>query len=242
MSSKDEDDFGLGLPKGDGAYKVGYGKPPKARQFKPGQSGNPKGRPKGSRNSMPKTAVLERLNSLVLEEAYRSIQIRDGATLLKMPALQAALRSLSLQAAQGKQGAQRMLLELVSLVEAENRRNREQTFQTVVEYKCDAQAQIDAARRLGLEEPEILPHPDDLIVDPISGSVVSKGPWTREEKAELDQMREIRTDLQEELKYEQAQPARKRDHERIAALKAVIRRYDEVLNFERVILPLWPSG
>ena len=31
-------------------YKVGRGNPPKRTQFKPGQSGNPKGRPKGSRN------------------------------------------------------------------------------------------------------------------------------------------------------------------------------------------------
>jgi hypothetical protein len=30
--------------------KVGYGNPPKATRFKPGHSGNPKGRPKGSRN------------------------------------------------------------------------------------------------------------------------------------------------------------------------------------------------
>ena len=29
---------------------VGYGKPPKAHRFKPGQSGNPNGRRKGSRN------------------------------------------------------------------------------------------------------------------------------------------------------------------------------------------------
>jgi hypothetical protein len=29
-------------------YKVGYGKPPRSGQFKRGNSGNPKGRPKGS--------------------------------------------------------------------------------------------------------------------------------------------------------------------------------------------------
>ena len=30
-------------------YVVGYGRPPKATQFAPGKSGNPRGRPKGSR-------------------------------------------------------------------------------------------------------------------------------------------------------------------------------------------------
>ena len=30
--------------------EIGYRKPPKATQFKPGTSGNPKGRPKGSKN------------------------------------------------------------------------------------------------------------------------------------------------------------------------------------------------
>lgn len=31
-------------------YEVGHGRPPKHTQFKPGRSGNPRGRPKGSRN------------------------------------------------------------------------------------------------------------------------------------------------------------------------------------------------
>jgi len=33
----------------DEKYEVGYGKPPKSSRWKKGQSGNPKGRPKGSR-------------------------------------------------------------------------------------------------------------------------------------------------------------------------------------------------
>jgi hypothetical protein len=32
-------------------YKVGYGRPPIATRFTAGRSGNPKGRPKGSRNA-----------------------------------------------------------------------------------------------------------------------------------------------------------------------------------------------
>ena len=39
---------------------VGYGKPPKANQFKPGKSGNPKGRPKGARSEA--TMLVELLS------------------------------------------------------------------------------------------------------------------------------------------------------------------------------------
>ena len=46
--------------KGAGDYEVGYKKPPKHSRFKKGQSGNPKGRPKGSRNfSTDLKATLE---------------------------------------------------------------------------------------------------------------------------------------------------------------------------------------
>ena len=34
-------------------YEVGNGKPPEHSRFKPGQSGNPRGRPKGAKNKIP---------------------------------------------------------------------------------------------------------------------------------------------------------------------------------------------
>ncbi len=43
---------------------TGYCQPPKHSQFKPGQSGNPAGRPKGCRNL--KTELLEELNELIV--------------------------------------------------------------------------------------------------------------------------------------------------------------------------------
>ena len=45
------------------AYRVGYGRPPKEYQFKPGQSGNPKGRPKNSFKSPLKRMLLELLDN-----------------------------------------------------------------------------------------------------------------------------------------------------------------------------------
>ena len=40
----------------DASYAVGFGKPPKRFQFKPGLSGNPRGRPKGSQSLRTKIA------------------------------------------------------------------------------------------------------------------------------------------------------------------------------------------
>lgn len=44
-------------------YEVGYKRPPKSTQFKPGVSGNPKGRPKSSKS--PETAFLKELRQRV---------------------------------------------------------------------------------------------------------------------------------------------------------------------------------
>lgn len=47
----------------DDDYKVGYKKPPKHSRFRPGRSGNPRGRPKGQRNFW--TEVLAELNGRI---------------------------------------------------------------------------------------------------------------------------------------------------------------------------------
>jgi hypothetical protein len=47
---------------------VGYGRPPVTSRFKPGKSGNPKGRPKGTKN----------LKALIREAMTASIAIQEG--------------------------------------------------------------------------------------------------------------------------------------------------------------------
>lgn len=49
-------------------YEVGRGKPPKQHRFKPGQSGNPGGRKKGSRN----------LRTVLEDTAHMEIEISEG--------------------------------------------------------------------------------------------------------------------------------------------------------------------
>ena len=58
---------------------VGYGKPPRAHQFKPGKSGNPKGRPKGAKSA--ETILHELLQqkiSLNERGKARKITIHEG--------------------------------------------------------------------------------------------------------------------------------------------------------------------
>lgn len=77
-------------PSGD--YEVGYGKPPQHTRFKPGQSGNPKGRRKGVRN----------LKSIIEEELYRPVSIVEGGRRRNVPAFQVIFRQSVTRAAKGE--------------------------------------------------------------------------------------------------------------------------------------------
>lgn len=65
-------------------YEVGKGKPPKATRFKPGQSGNPKGRPKGRKNFATELAeVLNAPVSITEQGKTRKVSSRM-ATLMRL--------------------------------------------------------------------------------------------------------------------------------------------------------------
>ena len=81
-------------------YTVGYGKPPKSTQFKPGQSGNPKGRTKGSRNGIY-TYIQRELNS--------SITLTDGSKITKE---QGFARQLTNKALRGDIQSQKLLFNI----------------------------------------------------------------------------------------------------------------------------------
>ena len=90
-----------------GNYVVGFAKPPTETKFKPGVSGNPRGRPKGSLNV---GKVLERT---LLE----TVVVNEGGQRRTISKLEAAVKQLTNKAASGDLSAVKLLLALIHSAE-----------------------------------------------------------------------------------------------------------------------------
>lgn len=88
---------------GNPDYPVGYKKPPKATQFAPGASGNPKGRPKGIR---PVGAILQDIIA-------QKVAVTENGKTRRVSALEVMLRRLANDAMRSDQKAIKLLLSLV---------------------------------------------------------------------------------------------------------------------------------
>src|SRR5665213_3436666 len=81
---------------------VGYGRPPTETQFKPGQSGNLKGRPKGSRP----------VGSVLRDILQQKVPVSDNGKKRHLSALEVMLRRLANDAMRSDQRALKFLLTL----------------------------------------------------------------------------------------------------------------------------------
>jgi Family of unknown function (DUF5681) len=86
------------------SYTVGYGKPPRHTQFRPGQSGNSAGRTKGVRNF--KTDVIRTLKL--------PVKVKDGGRTRTISTIEGILMRLREKALQGDARACDRVLELAT--------------------------------------------------------------------------------------------------------------------------------
>jgi Family of unknown function (DUF5681) len=66
----------------DSGFRVGYGRPPNEHQFRPGQSGNPTGRPKGARSF--KSDLRDELDALVsISDGNATVEVTKQRAIIK---------------------------------------------------------------------------------------------------------------------------------------------------------------
>jgi hypothetical protein len=116
--------------------EVGYGNPPKKTQFKKGQSGNPRGRPKGQPNL-----------ATVLEKAlHEKVIINENGRRRAVTKLEAAVKQLVNKAASGDL---RALQQLAALARTGEERSAEPVASTATMTEVDKKVLEGVLRRFG---------------------------------------------------------------------------------------------
>ena len=114
------------------AYKVGPGRPPKEHQFKPGQSGNPKGAKRKPKPMAPDLkAALERA-------LHEPIKLKQGEREQTMTMAEAGIKQLVAQFVKGNHQARRDLIVLAEKVGIDLMAGQQQAVQEAVAANHEA--------------------------------------------------------------------------------------------------------
>ena len=113
-------------------YRVGPGRPPKEHQFKPGQSGNPKGAKRKKRaNSLDFKAVLER-------SLRDEVKLKQGERERNITKADAGIEQLVNQFAKGDRYARRDLFGLVGELGMDLKAGENETIEQALEAALTA--------------------------------------------------------------------------------------------------------
>ena len=183
--------------------EVGYGNPPKHSQFKKGQSGNPKGRPKGSKNKL--NGNVGKLAQLLLDDANQTVTAIENGKPVTMTMAQTAIKSLGRKAVKGDTASARLYLNLIKEAENYQLDITETTVGNAVEYKKRKLAYIDYCKTKGISYEMPIPHPDHIHIDYDTLEVTINGPIDKtafkKQKALIHRMvnLEVQLGIEEEL-------------------------------------------
>jgi hypothetical protein len=117
---------------GERDYDVGYGRAPASSRFQKGQSGNPRGRPRGSKRSPPYETVLGQM-----------VTVREDGRERRLTAAEAFLLHTTKRGLEGDSAAARAAMAAIE--DARARHSDPDDLVKVIVYKCVAPGSVNCA-------------------------------------------------------------------------------------------------
>lgn len=181
-------------------------------QFQKGQSGNPNGRPKGSRSRWSSSYA-----ETILKAGDRVITVTENGRPVRMTLQEAILRAEQSAALKGSPMAQRHLIDTYLKADAERRQEIAEECEHWEEIRNKLIRLRAEAEKAGRPPSIPFPHPDDIVIDPDTG-VRFVGPIDEKEQAKLEiaiRMRDLLL-VQDHFDLRQFEPSDRTDPEEAA--------------------------
>jgi hypothetical protein len=173
------------------ADNVGFGRPPKAFQFKKGQSGNPLGSSRKVRKRKQRQSLS--FDDLVLENSENLLRVRDGNRTSRISTKEALLKKQTAMGLNGNRLALNACLDRIDQAEQNKLAKVLENYETFLDYRDNYPERVKSHRNRGLPPP--LPHPDDILFDRRTGDLTLTGPRDPEELATLKKILAARARL-----------------------------------------------
>jgi hypothetical protein len=95
---------------------------------------------------------------------------------------------------------------------------------------------LERRKRQGLTGPEPIPHPDDIIIDLVTGEVTLKGPLTKEQKDAQDQLVAMRPKIEKSIHAVNRRLAKNPDNANdLRTLRDLCQSLLQVLEIEQLV-------
>ena len=160
---------------GDGEYDVGYRKPPREHQFKPGESGNDRGRPRAKKTGDDESS-LKQSYAYIVADADSPVTVRENGRETQLTSYEAVFLSLRVTALKGNTKAQEAYLTRVDQARVVQLEERTKLFELARACKEGAVAEFEKCDQEGKPRPDIIPHPDEVILNWSTLDVYFNGP------------------------------------------------------------------